>query len=518
MIQNLPSFKESNIVLWILLIGILVTFINLIKPNSAVADSQNVLSNPWHLTGNNDDAQAYQQIDKNFLEGKDSLLITYNLHGLCALTGDASALIFDQNGWKYISLAKYGQNCKDGDQTVQIPLSEFKDINSNNQIDTSSLLTGPMHIRFWNSKNFTVDISDIHFAGSSASQAISSDQTTSAVTPTTAGSGITLSPSPTQTIDITTPAVTSSPLPSDQSWAIQSVDAMKYTKDAVCGPKDTTWISNWVDKAVEIGANYVAISTPYDSPSCGSSIDYTRTWATIIHQKGLHVWFREMPLAFEGIYGVSKDTSINFLDQVSQYIKKNSDLYQSGDIFTPIPEPQNGGIANITYCPQNLCQFTSKEAFNQWIRDAMTSSRNAFDSIGMKDIKIGYFGFDGFIAWGDHNPDWHGILEDATVQQMGNITIDHYPEIINETMQQGLDALQAKYPNIPIIIGEWGTIDGSNVVQEVNNSMGAAKRKNVVGFNYWQFGPSGTGEQLINDDFSNALQFNAVESFYKPSN
>lgn len=129
-------------------------------------------------------------------------------------------------------------------------------------------------------------------------------------------------------------------------------------------------------------------------------------------------------------------------------------------------------------------------------------------------MKIGYFGFDGFIAWGDNNPQWSGILEKATVAKMGNITIDHYPEVVGETMDYGLNQLQKKYPGVPIVIGEWGTITPDNPVQQVMNSMGAAKRKNVVGFNYWQMGMDGN-EALINEDFSHRPTFAAVQSFYK---
>lgn len=302
--------------------------------------------------------------------------------------------------------------------------------------------------------------------------------------------------------------------PKVQGWTIQSVDAMKDTKDAVCSPRSLDWINKWLDKAIELGANYVAISTPYDDPSCGSSVNYTNTWVQAIRSHGLHVWHRHMPLAFEGIYNTTK-TKASFLDMISSYIISHPNFFASGDIFTPIPEPQNGGIHGVTSCPQGICEFDSAKDFNSWLRDAMTISCKAFQAIGKNGVKVGYFGFDGFVAWGDNNPDWHGILEDATVSQMGNITIDHYPEVVGETMDQGLTALQNKYPRIPIVIGEWGTITGGDTVSQVLSDMTAAKNHHVIGFNYWQFGPSGAGEQLINDDFSNRISFTSVERFYK---
>ncbi len=325
-------------------------------------------------------------------------------------------------------------------------------------------------------------------------------------------------PSPTPTLSpLPTKSPTPTPLvsPVSKTWNIQSIDAMKETKDAVCNQRDDTWINHWLDKAVELGANYVAISTPYDNPSCGDALSYTRRWVAAIRLHGLHVWHRHMPLAFEGIYNVSKNISINYLPMMASYIENNPDLFEEDDIFSPIPEPQNGGIQGVTYCANNLCQFSSANVFNQWLRDAMTQASDAFHSINKNNIKVGYFGFDGFVAWGDNNPDWEGILEDTTIAQMGNITIDHYPESVHETMDAGLTQLQAKYPTTPIIIGEWGTITGGDTVTQIMTDMTAARNHHVVGFNYWQFGPSGSGEQLIDNNFMSLPGFLAVQSFYR---
>jgi hypothetical protein len=132
-------------------------------------------------------------------------------------------------------------------------------------------------------------------------------------------------------------------------------------------------------------------------------------------------------------------------------------------------------------------------------------------------IKIGYYGFDGFVAWGDNNPDWQGkgILEDATVQAMGNVTIDHYPEAVGSNMSTDLKEAHAKFPGVPIIIGEWGTISGGNVQQQVQDTMGAAAADPlVVGFNYWVMAP-GANEALLDDNLSNKSHFQDVQSFYK---
>ncbi|HEX8923270.1 MAG TPA: PA14 domain-containing protein, partial [Patescibacteria group bacterium] len=159
------------------------------------------------------------------------------------------------------------------------------------------------------------------------------------------------------------PAIlTSNNIPNNQTWAIQSVSSMKETKDKVCSQDDATFIKNWIAKAKELGANYVAVETPYDNPSCGNSLLYTKAWISAIRSAGLKVWHRHMFLGFEGIYNTAKSKQ-DYLSKVVDYIKNNPDMFREGDIFTPQPEPQNGGINGLTGCDQNVCMFDSIAGF-----------------------------------------------------------------------------------------------------------------------------------------------------------
>lgn len=124
-------------------------------PTATPAPSVELLPSPWNLTGNNGASELYQSCDPGILAGKTTVRITYNLHGLQALGGDASAIIIDQNGWHYISLSDYGQNGLDGSQTVDIPLSAFSGLDLTQPID------GTIHTRFWYGSQFTVDITSI---------------------------------------------------------------------------------------------------------------------------------------------------------------------------------------------------------------------------------------------------------------------------------------------------------------------------------------------------------------------
>lgn len=123
-------------------------------PSPSPTGGIELLPSPWHLVGNNGAAELYQSVDPNILSGMNMVRITYNLHGLQALGGDASAIICDQNGWNYISLSDYGQNGLDGEQTVDIPLANFG-------IDLSQPVDGTIHVRFWYGDSFTVDITSI---------------------------------------------------------------------------------------------------------------------------------------------------------------------------------------------------------------------------------------------------------------------------------------------------------------------------------------------------------------------
>lgn len=463
-----------------------------------------IITSPWTVSGNNGAVEIYQPINKNILQDQKTLTITYDLHGLKLLPGDASALIFEQpNGiWRFVSLSSYGRNGYDGVQTVNIPLSDFPNLNINNQV-------GPLfHLRIWSGGSFNIDIKSVSLNGSVSALA-ASPAPSSAPTPTP-----TSTPTPKATpVPTAAPASTSAPL-TGSSWAIQSVSSMKQTKDKICSQDSQSFINSWVDKAKELGANYVAVETPYDNPSCGDALAYTKLWVNTVRSRGMKVWHRHMPLAHEGIYSATK-TKGDYFNMISNYIKNNSPLFAEGDIFTPIPEPQNGGISGITYCADGVCQYDNIASFNKWLRDAMSISETAFGSIGLGGkMKLGYYGFDGFVAWGSNNPDWNGILEDATIAKMGNIAIDHYPELIGQTMKQGLDEVQERYPGVPIFISEWGSTGSSNWEQQVIDSMGASKRPGVVGFNYWHMGMGGN-ESLINSDFTNRVQFDEVQSFFK---
>lgn len=141
--------------------------------------SPNLLNGmPWRLEATTGPAEASAAIaDPGILEGKDTLFITYNLHGLMAQEGsrkDDSAIIFDvfeQPNWYVASLATHGKNGLDGKQSVLIPLSDFISLSDSPSRTPGGkeLLGQPVtmvHTRFWHDGHFVVDITNISLCSS----------------------------------------------------------------------------------------------------------------------------------------------------------------------------------------------------------------------------------------------------------------------------------------------------------------------------------------------------------------
>lgn len=303
---------------------------------------------------------------------------------------------------------------------------------------------------------------------------------------------------------------------------IKSIDVMKYTKDVICAPLATSTVDTQLDKIVEIGATYVSISGFYDDPVCNPDLPYLTKWAVEARSKGLKIWWRMKDLSFEGDYSITKATSPDgnrHKNTMITWLKANASLIHSGDMFTPFAEIQNGGIQDVTFCASSTCQFSSAADFNKYIRELQI----IVPSILPAGVYIGYYGFDGFVAAGLGNPDHSGTsyIETDTRTSMGEVAIDHYPEAIGSTFAIDLPIVHtALGADIPVIIGEYGTIDAtseSNQAAILNSEFPALQADNeIVGFNYWNLGPVNdvTGEGLVKTDYSNKAGFTVVQTFF----
>lgn len=320
------------------------------------------------------------------------------------------------------------------------------------------------------------------------------------------------------------------------TWSIQSVDQMKYSKDVICSPPSDTFLDNAVTATKDTGANTIAIATPYNNVTCsGTSTDpdvLAGRWISRARTNGLRVWHRHAGTQFEGIYGQSKHRSpdgARHLQNIATWIHENASLIQNGDIFTPEAEPQNGGISGVTYCGSSgTCQFANKADFNEWLRTAQLVTKLALKAEGFNiattwgdpnGVFVGAYGFDGFIVWGNDNPDHVGTskLETATVAAMDNvIAIDHYNSA--QSMATDLDEAHTMFPSANYVIGEWGAIASSSDSTALTATQDAftafAARSWIIGVNYWHLGP-GTNEGLLRSDFTKRPHYYTVQDYYK---
>jgi len=136
------------------------------------ASSIQLLSKVWHLTGNKIVSEATQTLPKHILDGKNTFKITYDLHGLCVSPGQASAIeLIGANKKVYsISFSDYGQNCENGQQTIDVPLSSFIGLDAQQPVEQ-------IRATFWYPTFYSVDITNIvAYNSGSAVLGISTDQ------------------------------------------------------------------------------------------------------------------------------------------------------------------------------------------------------------------------------------------------------------------------------------------------------------------------------------------------------
>lgn len=434
-----------------------------------------LLTLPWILkrTGTGE-VQKYQSLPPLILTGCESITLTLDLHGTKLSYGRNSALIFVQGTWKYISLFDFVENGKEGEQIVNIPLSKFP------ALDIKLPLTGTreqLSLRIWTQAGSNVEIKSIRLH------------------------------------------------PKAQYWEIQSFDWMKVTKDKTANPSTDAFIHEQARLAKAWGANTVAIATPYDSPPGTNVLLFTQRLVKILAEYDLDVWHRHMKTTFEGHFpGMPKKYNDNPLQTMSNFIINNPGLFKEGQIFTPQPEPESAGIAGVVGTGILPHQFKDKSDYNQWIRLAQSVAKLSFAKIGLEGkVKIGYYGHSGFMVFGENNPDWLGKsqLEQSTVDAMdGVIAMDVYPEFYNGKMADVLDRAHAMWPKAKFLIGEWGTVKPGTPEQKtalIKETMTAAIRPYVIGFNYWTMGPG--GEEGLVDTQNNPMPWSqTVSDFYHGKN
>jgi hypothetical protein len=229
------------------------------------------------------------------------------------------------------------------------------------------------------------------------------------------------------------------PRPALNTWEIQSIDTMKYSRDlAKKNPKNKAFldvIDSQIKNIADTGANYVSIDTPYDS----EFLPMLSNWVMAARKYDLRVWFRGNWSGWENWFGYSKINREQHIAKTKDFILSHPDLFEDGDIFSACPECENGG-------PGDPRQTGDVDGFRNFIISEYKSSNEAFDRI-RKNVSSNYYPMNGDVA--------RLIMDKDTTRAMDDIVvIDHYVNSPNQYLTD-FKSLQESTGG-KIILGEFG--------------------------------------------------------------
>jgi hypothetical protein len=291
----------------------------------------------------------------------------------------------------------------------------------------------------------------------------------------------------------------------ERFWDIESIDTMKLSRDEARSSTVSGQIPFLVGQIAALKPTHIALDTPYDE----EFYPVLKLWVSAARANHLKVWFRGNFSGWEGWFGYVRFANPAIHHSLTkQFIISHPDLFEEGDIFTPTPEPENGGYGD----PRK--SSTAKQNFLQFLKDSYQNCVESFKSIG-KEVSCGYFSTNGDIA--------KYVLDTETIAATGNrIVIDHYVKTSTQLVAD-IQFLQQKF-GVPIVLGEFGAPipdlqgDLSDVQQNDFIADVLAKLSQVSppleGVNYWTaFGGS---TSLFNPDFSKKAVADTIARYFAP--
>ncbi|MEK7522855.1 MAG: hypothetical protein AAB569_04695, partial [Patescibacteria group bacterium] len=122
-------------------------------------------------------------------------------------------------------------------------------------------------------------------------------------------------------------------------WSIRSIDTMKTSRDKARVRLYDLNFDKEINKELQaiknMGANYVAIDTPYDD----EFLPYLTRWIKLARKTELKVWFRGNWSNWEGWFDYPKNlTPERHQAKTAEFIETHPDFFKDGDIFDPCPE------------------------------------------------------------------------------------------------------------------------------------------------------------------------------------
>lgn len=289
-------------------------------------------------------------------------------------------------------------------------------------------------------------------------------------------------------------------------WEVQAIDTVKDSRDKAKERKNDPNFADTIDlqlKSIsEIGATHVSLGTPYDE----EFYPFLKLWIAGARKHNLKIWFRGNFSGWENWFDYPSISKEDHQKKIKKFIEDNRDLFESGDIFTPCTECENGVIGD----PRDTGDV---EGFRQFFIEEYRISREAFRLTG-NNVSSNYFPMNGDVA--------KLVMDPKTTQALGGIVvIDHY---VKSADQLSADVKElAEKSRGKIVLGEIGApipdihgdFTADQQAQWITDSLTElAKINAVVGVNYWTGFNSTT--QVWNNSGKSSKSVEVLKSFFKP--
>lgn len=303
-------------------------------------------------------------------------------------------------------------------------------------------------------------------------------------------------------------------LPGKFPWTIRSIDTQVVSKHWPDVSRDAIKVQVMMIK--DLGANYVAVGTPYDK------VDELKMWAEEAHAQGLNVWFRSHWASWEGDEGLPATMQPNeYLESTKQFILANPELFKSGDSFTVAVEAEQVGVGLGK-------RFLTWDDYRNFLLAEIIVANEAFKEIGFeREIHTNWLSVNGWVV--------ENQFTEELVKHLGLIVVDHFTgqtqtigqiEDPNEVVEKTMRDIASYYRRwkVPILIGEWGYQIYQKVPEEVQaevvGKMLSELRNStyIVGMNYWTH--MGNTASLIGDEYGANLKYrkaaDIIKMYYDP--
>jgi hypothetical protein len=267
-----------------------------------------------------------------------------------------------------------------------------------------------------------------------------------------------------------------------------SIDTMKVSRDTATRPLSMQEITKIVDISASLNTNYITVDTQWNYP------DYMTQWVNAIRLTKRHVWFRIQPNLWENNNGsIGIMTPEQYVVSERLFILAHPSLFRPGDILDPCPEAEQGLYWKATYGQSwtNNAPNVATSEYNAFLRQTTDVADAALHQNGITGVITTIRSINSFFAT---HP---SVLERATVDKFGYITIDSYPDqdtlnpdVAARARVAELNQIEALW-HTPIIIGEMGYSNDIPVDDATQQAVLKAEFSQLrslpylAGVNYW---------------------------------